>query len=159
MFLDLLKGLCIYISISFLLLLIHALPYSIMLSFRWSPLVRKLPNPPGPLIILKLQCQKHQSQLVQSSLSCSIVVQFSSKVEVLILPFKFFQFYSMVSQDIKVDNFAISHFFCCCWLLLGLFWPRLDDPCVCQSPIGVYACHFLGHVLGCACTICSYGQI
>ena len=26
-----------------------------------------------------------------------------------------------------------------CWLLLGLvFWPRLGDPCVCQSPMGVY---------------------
>ena len=47
-----------------------------------------------------------------------------------------------------------------CWLLLGLvFWPRLGDPCVCQSPIGVYVCHFLGQVLGCAYTICLYGQI
>ena len=24
------------------------------------------------------------------------------------------------------------------------FWPRLGDPFVCQSPIGVYVCHFLG---------------
>ena len=47
-----------------------------------------------------------------------------------------------------------------CWLLLGLvFWSRFSDPCVCQSPIGVYACYFLGQVLGCAYTICSYGQI
>ena len=31
-----------------------------------------------------------------------------------------------------------------CWLLLGLvFWPRLGDPCVCQSPIGVYMCCFI----------------
>ena len=44
--------------------------------------------------------------------------------------------------------------FFCCWLLFGLvFWPRLGDPCVCQSPIGVYVCHFLGQVLGCAYTI------
>ena len=28
------------------------------------------------------------------------------------------------------------------------------DPFVCQSPIGVYVCHFLGQVLGCAYTIC-----
>ena len=28
-----------------------------------------------------------------------------------------------------------------------------------QSPIGVYVCHFLGQALGCAYTICSYGQI
>ena len=51
-------------------------------------------------------------------------------------------------------------FFLCCWLLLSLvFWLRLGDPCVCRSPIGVYVCHFLEQVLGCAYTICSYGQI
>ena len=36
--------------------------------------------------------------------------QFSSKVDVLILLFTFFQFYSVVSQDRKVDNFANSLF-------------------------------------------------
>ena len=47
-----------------------------------------------------------------------------------------------------------------CWLLLGLvFWPRLGDPFVCQNPIGVYVCHSPWKLLGCACTICSYGQI
>ncbi len=55
--------------------------------------------------------------------------QFSSKVEVLILLFTFFQFYSVVSRDSKVNNFANCLF--CCWLLLGLvFWPRLGDPSV-----------------------------
>ena len=50
--------------------------------------------------------------------------------------------------------------FFCCWLLLGLVvWPRLGGPCVCQSLIGVYACYFLGKVLACAYTVCSYGQI
>ena len=39
--------------------------------------------------------------------------------------------------------------FFCCWLLQGLvFWPGLGDPCVCQNPIGVNVCHFLGQVLG-----------
>ena len=62
----------------------------------------------------------------------------------------------VVSRDSKVDYFASSLFFC--WLLLSLvFWPRLGDPCVCRSPIGVYVCHFLGQVLGCAYTICLYG--
>ena len=53
--------------------------------------------------------------------------QFTSKVEILILLFTFFQFYSMVSQDSKVDNFSSSHFFFFfCWLLLGLvFWPKV----------------------------------
>ena len=46
-------------------------------------------------------------------------------------------------------------FFFCCWLLLSLVsWPGLGDPFVYQSPIGVYASHFLGQVLGCAYTIC-----
>ena len=39
-------------------------PSSIMLSFGLSPLVRQLPSPPGPSIILLLLYQKHQSQLV-----------------------------------------------------------------------------------------------
>ena len=35
-----------------------------------------------------------------------------------------------------------------CGLLLGLvFWPRLGDPYVCQSPIGIYVCYFLRQVL------------
>ena len=61
-----------------------------------------------------------------------------------------------------VDKFVSSllFFFFCCWLLLGLvFWPRLGDPCVCQSPIGIYLCYFLEQVLGCVYTICSYIQI
>ena len=37
--------------------------------------------------------------------------QFPSKVEVLILLFTFFQFYSVVSRDSKADNFANSLFF------------------------------------------------
>ena len=37
--------------------------------------------------------------------------QFSSKVEVLITLFPFFQFYSVVNRDRKVDNFAIFFIF------------------------------------------------
>ena len=49
--------------------------------------------------------------------------QFSSKVEVLILLFTSFPFYSMVSRDSKFDNFANSLFFC--WLSFRqVFWPR-----------------------------------
>ena len=83
--------------------------------------------------------------------------QISSKVEVLILLFTFFQFYSVVSRDSKADNFVNSLF---CWLLLGLVsWPRLGDPFLCQSPVGFYECYFLGQMLDCAYTIYSYGQI
>ena len=51
-------------------------------------------------------------------------------------------------------------FCCCCWLFFGLvFRPRLGDPYFCQSSIGVYVWNFLGEMLGCASTICLYGQI
>ena len=61
--------------------------------------------------------------------------QFHSKVEVIILLFTFFQFYSVVSQKSKVDKFASFLFL----LLQGLvFWPRLGDLSACQSPIDVY---------------------
>ena len=39
-------------------------PSSIMLSFGWSPLVRQLPSPLVPLVILYLLFQTHQLQLV-----------------------------------------------------------------------------------------------
>ena len=48
-----------------------------------------------------------------------------------------------------VDNFANSLFFFFVDYY-KVFWPRLGDPCVCQSPIGVYVCHFQGQVLCCA---------
>ena len=80
--------------------------------------------------------------------------QFSGKVEVLILLFTFFQFYSVVSLETKVEIFANSLFFFFLLIIIrsGLlvFWPRLGDPCVCQSPIEVCVCHFLGQVRGCA---------
>ena len=72
--------------------------------------------------------------------------------------YSFFQFYSVVSRESKVDYFANSLFFFC-WLLGLVFWPRLRDLSICQSPIVVYLCHFLGQMLGCAYTICSYGLI
>ena len=69
-----------------------------------------------------------------------------------------FSFILYVSRHSKVDNFVGFLFFC--WLLLDLvFWSRLGDPFVCQSPVGVCVCHFLGQVLGYAYTICWHGQI
>ena len=80
-----------------------------------------------------------------------------ARSRVLILLFTSFQFYSVVSRE-QSRLFCKFSFFC--WLSWSLvFWPRLGDPCVCWSPIGVYVCHFLGQVLGCAYTICLYGQI
>ena len=97
----------------------------------------------------------------------SFLFQFPSKVEVLILLFTLFQFYSVVSRDCKVDKFANSLFFSFSFfffffllIILGLvFWLRLGDLPVFQSPKGVYVCYFLGQLLGCAYTICSQDQI
>ena len=58
-------------------------------------------------------CQKQQTQLVQSLLSCSTAF-FNSLARSRYLSFfsfKFFQFYSVVSRDSKVDNFANSFSF------------------------------------------------
>ena len=82
--------------------------------------------------------------------------QFPSKVEVLILLFTFFQFYSVVSRDSKVDNFANS-------LLViiksGLLAEIRWSVCMSKFHRSLCVCHFLGQVLGCAYTICLYGQI
>ena len=84
--------------------------------------------------------------------------QFPSKVEVLILLFTFFSVLFCGQPGQQSRQFCQFSSFC--WLLLGLvFWPRLGDPCVCQTPIGVYVCYFLRQLLGCAYTICLYGQI
>ena len=85
--------------------------------------------------------------------------KFHMKYVVLNLLLTFFRFYSVVSRDSKINNFLSSLFFCF-WLLWGLvFWSRLGDPFVCQSPRGVCVCHSPKQLLDCAYTICSYGQI
>ena len=71
-----------------------------------------------------------------------------------------FSFILWSAETAKSTILQVLFFCCCCWLLFGLvFRPRWGDPCVCRSPIGIYVCHFLGQVLGCAYTIYSYGQI
>ena len=71
-----------------------------------------------------------------------------------------FSFILWSAGTAKSTILQIFFFFSFCWLLFGLvFWPRLDDPSVCQSPWGVCMCHFLGQVLGCAYTIYWHGHI
>ena len=111
-------------------------PFSIKLSFGWSPLVRQFPSPPVPLIIIYLLYQKNQSQLVKYLPSCSIMFQFSCKVKVLILLFNFFQFTLWSAWTAKSTILKFLSFFFFCWLLFGLLlWPRLGS-------IRVYVCHF-----------------
>ena len=69
-----------------------------------------------------------------------------------------FSFILWSTGTAKSTILRVLFFFC--WLLLCLdFCPRLGDPSVYQSPIGVYVCYFLGQVLGCTYTICWYGHI
>ena len=92
----------------------------------------------------------------------------------IIVTFMFHNFFNSQVRSMYLSFFSLSFSFIlwsagiakstsslfCCWLLLALvFWLRLGDPFVCQSPIGVYVCHSLREILGCAYTICSYGQI
>ena len=68
--------------------------------------------------------------------------------------------FSFILWSARIAKSTILQILFFCWLLLGLvFWLRFGDQSVCWNPIGVYVCHFLGQVLGCAYTICSYGQI
>ena len=52
---------------------------------------------------------------------------FPCKIEVFILLFIFFQFYSVISRDSKVHNLACSFFF------VLVVWPRLSDPFVSEN--------------------------
>ena len=68
--------------------------------------------------------------------------------------------FSFILWLARTTKLTILHILFFCWSILGLvFWLRLGDECACQSPIGVYVCHFLGQVLGCPYTICWCGQI
>ena len=91
---------------------------------------------------------------------------FPRKVEVFIILLTFFQFYSVVSWDGKVHNFANSlfsfylfFFFFFFFFLIIIRFGRLGDPFVCLNPRGVCVRHSPGQMLGCTYTICSYGQI
>ena len=120
------------------------LPISIMQSFLWSPLVHQLPSPPGIIVTFMF----HSSF---KSLARSRYLSFFSHS---------FSFILWPVGTTKSTILQVLFFCCCCWLLLGLvFCPRFGDSSVCRSPIGVYMCHFLGQMLGCPYTICSYGQI
>ena len=78
--------------------------------------------------------------------------------------FCFFSHYSSFilwsAGTVKSTILQILFFFFFCWLLLGLvFWPRFGDSFVCQSPIGVHVCYFLGQVLGCAYIYHFFGMV
>ena len=67
-----------------------------------------------------------------------IFFPFHSKVEVLILLFTFFQFYSVVSRDSKVDNFAISLFLLLIIIRSGLLTEIRWSLCMSKSHRSLY---------------------
>ena len=76
----------------------------------WCPLVLFLPSPPVPVPILLWLYQAHQSQLVSSHWHIPQLLQFSSKVKVLISLFSFVQFPLVVCRNGKVHYSADSLF-------------------------------------------------
>ena len=62
--------------------------------------------------------------------------------------FQFLSFFGQPGQ--QSPQFCKFYFFVYCWLLYSLvFWPRLGDLFVCQSPIYIYVCHSPGKMLRC----------
>ena len=84
-----------------------------------------------------------------------IFFQFSNKFQVLISLFAFFQSLWSAGTAKSATRQVLSY-----WLSLGLdVWSRLNDPFVSKNPRESCTSHFLGWILGCVYTICSYGQI
>ena len=91
----------------------------------------------------------------------------------IIITFMFYSFFNSLARSRYLSLFSNSFSFIL-WsagtaksTILQIFFFFIDyyqvwssgrspkgDPFVCQSSIGVYVCHFLGQVLGCAYTIC-----
>ena len=67
----------------------------------------------------------------------------------------FFQLYSMVSGHTKVHNSTNSLCFLLIMIRSGLLAEIRWSACMSKSHRSL--CHFLGPVVGCAYTICSYG--
>ena len=91
--------------------------------------------------------------------TCMFHVFFNSLARTGYLSF-FFHSFCFILWSTGTAKSTILQFSPFCWLLFGLvFWARLGDPCVCESPIGVYLCYYLEQIMGYAYTICLYGQI
>ena len=82
-----------------------------LLKFGWSPHVPLFPSLPVLVSIFWWLCQEPQLQWVSPSLSCSTVFSIPSNLEVFILLFTYFKFYSVVSLYSKVHNSAISLYY------------------------------------------------
>ena len=124
-------------------------PFSIMLLFGWSTLGRQLPNHPGPF-------NKPLVTVPKAPITNGIIVTFM-----------FHSFFNSLARSMYLSLFSHSFSFILwsagtakstIWQVF-MIWSSGRDPFLCQSPIGVYVCHFLGQVLGCAYTICWHGLL
>ena len=107
----------------------------IMLLFGWSPLVLLFPSPLLALLILWRLYRAHYLRFVLPSLSCFIDI-FSSQARSLYLSFRYFQFYQVLYQNIKVHYSGSSLF---CWLSLDqVVWLKLGAPILIHSFIYLY---------------------
>ena len=78
------------------------------------------------------------------------------------LSFSFIQWSARTAKSIirQVLFLLFLFFFFFFWLSVGLVvWLKLVDPFLSQNPKEFCESHFLGQILDCAYTICSYGQI
>ena len=74
--------------------------------------------------------------------TCMFHSFFNSLARSRYLPF-FSHSFSFILWSAGTANLTILQVLFFCWLLLDLvFWPRLGDPCVCQSTVGVYVCYY-----------------
>ena len=134
--------------------------------FRWSLSDSKSPQVSRTLLSILAILNNVAAWMVSTRLRTSksfspfnnplVTVPIAPIITGIIVTFIFHSFFSVLEQG--QGTFPLFHIlsvlFCgqpgqqspqfCkfsffCWLLLSLvFWPRLGDPCVCQSPIGVY---------------------
>ena len=112
----------------------------VMLECGWSLLIFLFQSPSVPVPILYSMNRMHHPKLISPSHSCFIIFQFSSKVMVFI------------SLFVNLQSDKIHSVFS--WLFLCSVTQFVS-----QNPRVFRAFHFLGHILCCAYSICSYDQI
>ena len=81
-----------------------------MQKFGWSPFVLLFPSPLVPLLIIWWLYKSTKYNWYKRHFHLPQFPYFPSKVRVFIFLFTFFQFYSVVSWNSKVHNFASSLF-------------------------------------------------
>ena len=142
--------------------------------FEWQQVSKNSQNS-SQYSVRSQQCSSLYSiHLSRPSSPCNNPLVTVTRVPITIGIIVTFMFHSFFKAEILISLFAILSILHCgppgqqspqfgkfsfSWLFLGpVVWPRLGHPFVSQNPRGVCASHSSGQILGCAYTICSYGQ-